>query len=97
MGALPLRPNLKFYRGSKRHLQRKNAEYNAMAERVADYVNALIANNPNEIQQYLFGTIASDLGLTVDQVRSAISDGGYNGITVGVREDARRALARYRR
>jgi hypothetical protein len=93
----PLTPNLKFYGGSKESLRRKNAERNAMTERVAEYVNELIAHNPDEIQQYFFGTIASDLDLTVGQVRSAISKGGSNGVTVHVDQDARRELGRYKR
>ena len=93
MPQLPVQPRFKSYLGSKENLRRKAAEHNAMAQRVADYVNSLAANNPNEIQQYTFSTIARDLGFTTDQVRSAIGDGGYNGITFGVRKAEREALA----
>jgi hypothetical protein len=68
-----------------------------MAHRVAEHVNMLIANNPDAIQEHMFASIAHDLGLSTDQVRSAISDGGYNGITIRVTEDARRELVRYKR
>jgi hypothetical protein len=68
-----------------------------MAQRVADHVNALIANDPSEYQQYTFGFIAIDLGLAREEVWRAISDGGHNGITVHVDEEARRQLARYKR
>jgi hypothetical protein len=97
MSHLPLTPHFKTYRGSKEALRRKASEYNRMAQRVADHVSALIANNPDETQMYLFYSIAYDLGLTEDQVRSAISDGGYDGITIGVREDDRQMLARYKK
>lgn len=96
MPLLPLTPDFKVYRGSKENLRRKATEYNAIAQRVADHVNTLVANNPDEIQQYMFASIARDLRLTIDQVRSAIPDGGYNGITFSVLEAERQALARYK-
>lgn len=96
MPNLPLRPNLRDYRGQKEILRRRNDEYNRIAQRVADHVNRLVADDPDEIQQYFFGSIAIDLGLDVDDVRSAISNGGYNGITLRVTEDDRRAMAGYK-
>lgn len=97
MSILPLTPHLKRYRGAKAALQRKNYEYNMMAHRVAEHLNMLIANNADDGQMYVFDTIAYDLGLTTDQVREAISDGGYHGITVGVRKEDRVALERYKK
>ncbi len=96
MPLVPIVPHFRKYGGRKEAVRQRTAEFNGQAQRVADHVNALMANNPDEIQQYYFGTIASDLGLSVDVVREAISDGGYNGITVGVREEERRALERYK-
>jgi hypothetical protein len=81
---LPVRPAFDDYRGSKENRLRKAAEFNSMAQRVADHVNSLAANDPHR-QQYMFASIARDLGLTTDQVRSALPDGGYNGITLSVR------------
>jgi hypothetical protein len=66
------------------------------AQRVADYVNRKLANNPSEVQQLMFGFIADDLGLDEDTVRGAISDGGYNGITIRVTAGERYALAGYK-
>lgn len=97
MANVPLTPNLRNYRGAKPNLQRKMAEFNARAHRIAEHVNTLMANNPSEIQQYMFGSIAHELGMTEDDVREAISDGGYNGITLGVRGTGREALVRYKR
>lgn len=95
MPNLPLQPSLRNYRGSNEARRRKITEYNRVAHRVAEHVNRLIANDPKEIQQYFFASLAHDLGFDVDDVRSAISDGGYNGITFGVTEDDRKELARY--
>lgn len=96
MVVVPIIPHLEKYRGSKEAIRLQTAEFNRMAQRIADYVNTLIANNPNETQVYMFSAIARDLRLDVDDVRRAISDGSYNGITVGVRESERRSLARYK-
>ena len=51
----------------------------AKTRRIAEYVNALIANNPDEFQQYIFANIALACDVTVDEVRSFIG-GGDNGI-----------------
>ncbi len=96
MAALPLTAQFKSYRGSKENLRRKSVQDAFVAQRIATYVNGLVANNPDETQQYIFASIAHDLGVTTEEVRSAISDGGYNGITFGVREENRRALARFK-
>jgi hypothetical protein len=96
MAILPLRPYLKHYSGLQENPRRKTAEYNEMATRVVEHVNALIANNPDENQQFLFAEIAIDLGLTADQVRSAFSYVGHSGMTIHVTEEDRVALARYK-
>lgn len=96
MAFLPFQPRLKQYRGAKETLKRKFAEENDARIKVAEHVNRLIANNTDEMQQYLFGSIAADLGVTKDQVRNAIGDGGHNGITLRVTERDREMLARYK-
>jgi hypothetical protein len=96
MAILPLRPYLKHYSGSQENPRRKIAEYNEMATRIVEHVNALIANNPDETQQYMFAEIAIELGLAADQVRSAFSSVGRNGITIHVTEEDRMALAHYK-
>ena len=45
MPTLPLRPQLQSYRGGKQALQLKNAEANALAQRIVDHVNGLIARD----------------------------------------------------
>src|ERR1700704_4428535 len=96
MPTVPLVPRFTNYRGSKEHLRQKMAEHNDMAQRVVDHINALAANDGRQIQQYLYYRIAHDLNLSEDQVASAIWDGGHNGITIEVRYEERRQLARYK-
>ncbi|TIW97771.1 MAG: hypothetical protein E5V59_09275 [Mesorhizobium sp.] len=95
MPILPLRPNLQSYRGGKQNLQLKSTEANRLAQRIVDHVNRLIARDPHEMQQYFFASIALDLGCSTEAVRSAIPEGGYNGITLWISEEDRRALTRY--
>ena len=53
MAALPLIAQFEIYRGSKENLLRKSAEKALVAERIATYVNGLVANNPDEKQMYV--------------------------------------------
>lgn len=97
MSNLPISPRWKDYRGGKRHLQIKMVERNKTATRIVDYLNTLIANNPEEIQVYMFAFLANDLGLETNEVREAIPGGGSNGITIRVTEEDRRNLVRFKR
>lgn len=72
MTDLPLQPRLDPYRGSKENLRRKATEHNAMARKVVDHLNTLIANDPDDRQNYLYYEIARDLGLTVEEVESYV-------------------------
>src|SRR5262245_17550347 len=94
MSRLPIQPRRKSYRGSKGHLKLRVIEHNRMAQEVADYLNKLIANDSSDVQTYLFASLAHDLRLTVEEVRSALP-GGYNGITVGVDPLGRQAMTRF--
>ena len=93
---LPLTPRWNRYRGAKPNLKRRAVEENRIAQRVCDHVNRLIANDPEEIQQYIFGYVAIDLGLPVELVRRAIPGGGFNGITLRVRNEDRPLFARFK-
>lgn len=95
MAQIPIRPRLNDYRGTKPELQRKAANQNAVAWAIANCINRRMAVNPAEVQQYLFAEVGWEVGATAAEVRAAIGDGGSNGITVGVRGDARRALDEY--
>jgi len=94
---LPPIPFVKFYRGSKPEKQRENARAVERAYRIADHLFTLMANDPRDVQVHLFAEIARDLNVTTEQVRDAVSTGGYNGITVNLDEADRRQLERYRK
>lgn len=95
MSIFPLQGRYKPYRGAKENLRRKMLDEAATAHRIAEHVNKLVANNPDEIQQYMYASIARDLGVTTEEVRRAIPHGGYNGVTFGVRDLEREALKGY--
>lgn len=94
---LPLQPRLKDYRGADPKKRRKIAEHNAMAQRVVDHINSLIANDPDPLQQFHWYEVARDLNLSAEDVESSVMYGGHNGITVDVTEENRRAVARYKK
>lgn len=96
MTMFPIRPHLRSYRGANQRKQSATAEYNRQASRVAEYLNTKVANDPTSPQVYSFGILARELGVDVDLVREAISDGGYNGISFAVTPEARRALEPYK-
>lgn len=97
MSRLPVTPKLKQSHSSNEKVQRKNVAHNAMARKAAAHLNTLIANNPDTTQQYMFADIAYDLGYSTEEVRSGISDGGFNGITfINISSDERRALDGYK-
>ena len=94
---LPAWPfGIKVYRGSKEHLRRRSAEDLKTAHRIADHIKRLIANNPNEKQRYHFADIARSLGVTIDEVRDALSDGRHNEITLRIDAADRRELESYK-
>jgi hypothetical protein len=95
MFSLPVKPRRDSYCGSNAQRRRRAADFNDMAAKIANHVNAEIAKNPEEIQQYLFAMIANDLGLSENQVRSAIPSTGFNGATFRVSKEDRQALASY--
>ena len=93
---LPLTPRLKQYSGNDPEKRRKAAERNAMAQRVVDHLNRLIAANPSETQSYAWAFVARDLKLTAEQVESSVAYGGNNGITIKIGPEDRPGLDRYK-
>ncbi|WP_271519421.1 hypothetical protein [Bradyrhizobium sp. CCBAU 53380] len=95
---IPVEPKLRYYMGASPKLKRENRDYNDVARRAAYHLNTLIANNESDTQQYMFANIARDIGASTDDVRSALSNGGYDGITfTNISAEERKALAPYRR
>jgi hypothetical protein len=80
------------YRGSKQSLRQKAADYNRDAARLEKYLNDKIQADPSPIQQYIYGFIAPDVGLTLERVREILFgvDCGHNGLTVAKTDDAYR-------
>lgn len=71
------------------------AAHNATVDRVITHINTQVAKDADELQQILYGFVALALGLTKEQVASAVMYGGSNGITLCVRPEDRLALERY--
>ena len=95
MPLLPLRPHLKVYHGPNACTEQKVDAHNILAQRIAEYVNTLVANDPRPIQSYTFAKIAADLGLTKIQVRSAVLGGVANGLMFSVTSAQRQWLSGY--
>ncbi len=95
MTQVPVQGRYKEYRGGKPALRDQVAAHNAMVDRVITHINTQVAKDPDELQQILYGFVALDLGLTKEQVASAMMYGGSNGITLRVRPEDRLALERY--
>jgi hypothetical protein len=94
MKVYPIHVPRKQYRGSKQSTRQRAAEYNRDAMRLENYLNDHIRANPAAVQQYLYGFIASDLGLASDRVREILFgvDCGHNGLTVAKSEEALQAF-----
>jgi len=74
----------KHYKGRNPREREKARRYNEVAKLCEDYLNKKILENPEEIQQYTYGFMAPDLGLTTDEVLKVMFavDAGHNGVTV---------------
>ncbi len=84
MKVFPIHVPRKHYRGSKEAMRRRVSEYNQDAAKLEAYLNEQIQADPTPIQQYLYGFISPDVGLSVDRVREILFgvDCGHNGLTV---------------
>lgn len=96
MPDLPFKGRGYRYSGRDERKQQKTAEKNRMVAAIARHANKLVADNPREIQQLYFASIAHELGYDVEIVRHALSKGGYNGITLRVTDEDRSALSPYK-
>lgn len=90
MKIYPISVPRKHYRGSKDSMRRKVAEYNQDAARLEKYLNEQIEADPSPIQQYIYGLIALDLGMSVERVTEILFgvDCGHTGLTVAKSAEA---------
>lgn len=96
MAQVPIEGRYKDYRGANVAMRERVAAHNRMVDRVIIHLNTLVANDPAEQQQYLYGFVALDLGLTKEQVSLAVMYGGSNGISIRVLPEVRPAVSRYK-
>lgn len=96
MTNIPLRGSGYSYRGSNELKRLRTAEKNKLVAKITAHANTKIANDPSEIQMLSFGFIALDLDCDVEIVRYALSNGGYNGLTIRVTPEDRKALAAFK-
>lgn len=84
MKAFPIHVPRKQYRGSNQAAKQRAADYNRDAMSLEAYLNEKIRSNPASIQQFRYGFIASDVGLSLERVREILFavDAGHNGLTI---------------
>jgi hypothetical protein len=73
----------KNYSANKKYRE-KIRRFNELAELLEKHLNIKIEQNPDNIQQYVYGAIAAELGLARREVEDVLYgvDGGGNGLTV---------------
>lgn len=85
MKSYPIRMVRRVYRGSDPRKRNKLSEFNRVAGRVEDYLNADLAQQPeHSINSYLSYSIARAIGEDSDLVHDVVfaTDCGSNGITI---------------
>lgn len=92
MTTLPIRPQLKFYRGPNLVQRRRINEANLLAHKIARYLNERILADPREMQQHYFDDVAEAFGCSADVVRAAIPEGGYSCVSMRVSDGDREAI-----
>jgi hypothetical protein len=72
------------YRGNNPRLLRKAQRHNDIAKTCEDYLNRKVVEQPGDAHVYIYGSMASELGLTTEEVRDVMFavDCGHNGITI---------------
>jgi hypothetical protein len=90
MKVFPIHVPRSRYRGGKPSLRQKASDYNRDAERLEKYLNDRIQASPSSVQQYIYGSIAPDVGLPLERVQEILFgvDCGHNGLTVAKTHDA---------
>jgi hypothetical protein len=72
------------YRGRNPSRLRKPQDFDRLAEQLERYINERVAKKDDEIQEFLYGFIAIDLGIEQDRVRDVLFgvDCGHNALLV---------------
>jgi hypothetical protein len=80
------------YRGSNPRLLCKAQRHNEIARMCEEYLNAKVAEQPEDGRVYIYGFMASDMGLTTEEVYGVMYavDCGSNGITIWKSANVRR-------
>ena len=92
MAKLPIRPHFKRRGRTSRTVEKAHA-FNKMAQRIGDYLHALILEDRARVQHYSYSEIGRALGLEPHQVEAAIGDGNYTGVTFFVEPKHRDVIA----
>lgn len=94
MKIYPIHVHRSAYRGSNAAKRRRASEYDADAMRLERYLNLQIEADPSPIQQFIYGFIASRVGMSEGRVREILFrvDCGHNGLTVAKTEQDWRAF-----
>jgi hypothetical protein len=84
MARYPIRVYPKPYGGRDPKKLKKFYEELRLARILEDHLNQKIAANPKKEQMYLYGPIADELSLSLEDVRRLLFnvDCGHNGLTV---------------
>ena len=90
---LPIQPIYDPYNGNDKKKLKRQRDFNDLAIKIALRVNKELANNPSDSQTIYFSKIANEMGIDVETVWRAISNGDHNGRFVQVTPEAREALA----
>ncbi|HEX2207000.1 MAG TPA: hypothetical protein VHG93_04910 [Longimicrobium sp.] len=90
MKIYPISVPRKPYRGRNDSMRRKVAQYNDDAAVLEEYLNERIEADPAPVQEYLYGFIARDVGMSVARVTEILFgvDCGHNGLTVAKSAEA---------
>ena len=90
MKIYPIRVPRHPYGGNDPAKRRKKDEYNRDAAKLEAYLNEQISSDPQPIQQYDYGSIASEVDMPMERVADILFgvDAGHNGLTVAKSAEA---------
>lgn len=83
MTTYPLHTHRDGYRGNNASRREKARRFNEISAAIERHINQLVREQVEPVCSYMYGEIAADLNLSVDDVREAccVINGGYHGFT----------------